>query len=488
MGSRKPSLRGVLLALAAVCLPQWSAAEDPPPPATPPPVSFTKDVLPILQQHCQGCHQPAKKGGNLLITAYADLLKAGDTGFPAVVPGNPDESELYVELLPEGETPPKMPKGREPLKPFEIEKIKAWIAAGAVDDTPPSTAPTIDAAHPPVYTQLPVVTSLEFSPDGKLLAVAGYHEVVLHEASVDPSAPGGVKWTIAARLVGLAERIESVAFSPDGTRLAAVGGTPARFGEVQIWDVAERKLLWAAAVTYDNLYGVSWSPDGKMIAFGCADNTLRALASDTGKQVLFQGAHNDWVLDTVFSKESTHLVSVSRDRSMKLTEVATERFEDNITSITPGALKGGLMAVDRHPERDELAVGGADGAPKLYKMFREKARVIGDDFNLIRAFEPMPGRIFAIDLSRDGSRLAAGSSADGRGEVRVYQTEDAKLLAKCEGQTGPVYAVSLDPEGKRVAAAGFDGLVRINDAEAGKLLLEFPSVPLTPNPQPESQP
>src|SRR5206468_5743244 len=125
-------------------------------------------------------------------------------------------------------------------------------------------------------------------------------------------------------------------------------------------------------------------------AFGCADNSLRAIDAATGKQILFQGGHNDWVLETVFSKDASHLVSVSRDMSMKLTEVATERMIDNITSITPGALKGGLMALDRRPlaEKkmakvppdtpgaapkvyDEVVCGGSDGTPRLYKVHRE---------------------------------------------------------------------------------------------------------------------
>ncbi len=72
--------------------------------------------------------------------------------------------------------------------------------------------------------------------------------------------------------------------------------------------------------------------------------------------------------------DGSYLVSVSRDRSMKLIEVATQRFVDNITSITPGALKGGLMCVDRHPRRDELLIGGADGEPKTYRMHRIKKR------------------------------------------------------------------------------------------------------------------
>src|SRR5207253_10331897 len=112
------------------------------------------------------------------------------------------------------------------------------------------------------------------------------------------------------------------------------------------------------------------------IAFGCADNTLRAIDAKNGKQVLYQGAHSDWVLGTVFSADASHLVSISRDRSMKLTEVATQRFIDNITSITPGALKGGLLTVARHPKKDELLIGGADGVPKIYQMYRNKKRVI----------------------------------------------------------------------------------------------------------------
>ena len=130
--------------------------------------------------------------------------------------------------------------------------------------------------------------------------------------------------------------------------------------------------------TYDTLYGVSWSHDGSKIAFGCGDNTVRAIDAATGQQVLYQGAHNDWVLDTVFSTDSSHLVSVSRDRSMKLIEVATQRFVDNITSITPGALKGGLAAVDRHPTKDELIVGGADGQPKLFRMYRPAGQGAAD--------------------------------------------------------------------------------------------------------------
>ena len=158
-------------------------------------------------------------------------------------------------------------------------------------------------------------------------------------------------------------------------------------------------------------------------------------------------------------------------------------------------------------------------------MFRTKDRQIGDDFNLIRAFPALPGRLFAVKFSPDGNRILVGSSNDGKGEVRVYQSSDAKLVARLEGEQGPgpayligqtlgvqvlapmadptasvmqilvatnlaqsgsfglaqgpVYAVSYRPDGKEVASAGFDGMVRLNNPDDGKLVRAFVPVPIT---------
>jgi mono/diheme cytochrome c family protein len=455
-------------------------------------VSYYRDIRPIFVQNCQGCHQPAKASGGYVMTSHAAILKKGDTEEAPIVAGKPQESLLVAQITSRDGQPPVMPRGKEPLPELQINLIKKWIEQGAKDDTPPSARLVpVDADHPPTYALPPVITSIDYSPDGALLAVSGYHEVLLHK-------PDGSE--LVARLVGASERVQSLAFSPDGKLLAVTGGNPGRFGEVQIWDVAKRKLQLSVPVTYDTLYGISWSADGSKIAFGCADNTLRAIDAKTGTQLLYQGAHSDWVLATVFSADATHLVSISRDRSMKLTEVATQRFVDNITSITPGALKGGLLTVSRRPQKekkmakvppdtpgaapkiyDELLIGGSDGVPRLYKMHRETKRVIGDDANRIRELEGMPGRIYAGCFSADGSLLAVGSSLDGRGEVRVFQAEDGKRVSTFEGQQGAVYTVKFNPDGKQVASAGFDGVVRLNDPQTGKRIKEFLPIPLAAN-------
>ncbi len=477
-----------LLAAALMAMTSLAAVAEMPAKEDSGPVSYYRQVRPIFQQHCQGCHQPAKAAGGYVMTSHADLFKRGDQDRPGIVGGAPEKSFVMNQIRHAAGQKAAMPKNKDPLADGAVALIARWIAEGARDDTPSNAREVVDAEHPPRYTLPPVIPSLDFSPDGSLLAIAGFHEVLLHRG--DGSG-------LVARLVGLAERVQSVAFSPDGTLLAVGGGSPGRFGELQVWDVARRKLKLSLSTTFDTVYGISWSHDGSKIAYGCADNTLRVIDSRSGKQVLFQGAHNDWVLGTVFSRESVYLVSISRDRTMKLTEVATQRFIDNITSITPGALKGGLMALDRNPHKsdrkvkntavgtditikwyDELIVGGADGVPRLYQMHRTRKRVIGDDFNRLREYAAMPGRICALRFSPSGRYFAAGSSLDGHGALRVYKTADGQVVSTQEGPNGGVYAVAWQPDGLAVAWAGFDGVVRLSDPWTGKEIKECVPVPV----------
>ncbi len=498
--NRRFAVLAALLGAATLAL--GAPQEKKPEAAAPMKVSYDRQIRPILQAQCMGCHQPAKAKGGYLMTTRDKMLAAGESKLVNVTPGNPAKSALIDQITPKnGEA--EMPKGKKPLSPAEIDVIKRWIAEGAVDDTPANARVKIDPEHPPVYTRLPVIPSIDFSPDGQLLAVAGFHEILLMKADGSERV---------ARLIGLSERIQSVRFSPDGKQLAAAGGIPGRDGEVQVWDVEKKALLNSVSITFDTTYGVSWSPDGTKIALGCADNTVRAIDAKKGDTVLYNNSHSDWSLDTAFSADGSHLVSVSRDGTMKLIEVATQRFVDNVTSITPGALKGGLIAVARHPKRDEVVIGGADGTPKIYRMHRIVARQIGDDSNKIRELSPMQGRVWSVAVSGDGKYIAAGSGLDGKGEVAVFSYElntavpenikailikavsarsveeqkvlDAhtkagvKQLWKTSLDKSIVYSVAFLPGGDRVAAAGSDGLVRLFELETGKLAKEFSPAPV----------
>ncbi len=470
----------------------------------PPTVSFAKDVRPILTAKCFSCHQGARLSGGYQMTDFQSMAAGGDSGLPAIVAGDPENSYL-LELITPVEGQAEMPPEGPSLTPEEIQAIRDWIDNGATSDYA-NREVSWSVDHPPRYTRQPVITSLDYSPDGQLLAVSGFHEVLLLDttrlAAKEPAnrIPGAA---IAGRLVGLSARIESIRFSPDGTRLAVAGGNPGEFGEVQIWNVPERTLELSQVVTHDTISGISWSPDGQRVSFGCKDNSVRAIDAASGQQVLFQQTHEDWIRDTVFSVDGSQLVSVARDMSCKLTDVATQRFIDNISSITPGVLKGGLASVARHPERDEIVIGGADGVPKVYRMNRITKRVIGDDANLVRLLPALPGRIQSIAVSRDGTRIAAGSSLNGRGAVKVYSYEfdpavpeplqailakqpgqwtaeerqmvadytsaDVREISSVEFEDGGIYSVAFQPDAATVACGGADGVIRLVDGETGKL-------------------
>ena len=207
------------------------------------PVSFYKQIRPIFQAQCHGCHQPAKAKGDYIMTDFTALLKGGEEDV-AVVAGKPEASNLLKLITHDAKGKAEMPQKADPLHETQVALIKRWIAEGAKDDTPASAKQEYSMEKPPVYVTAPLITSIDYSPDGKLIAVAGYHEALIHKA--DGSG-------IVARLVGLSERVNKVAFSPDGKKLAIAGGSPARMGELQIWDLEKKKLELSVPATFDTL-------------------------------------------------------------------------------------------------------------------------------------------------------------------------------------------------------------------------------------------
>lgn len=98
-----------------------------------------------------------------------------------------------------------MPINADPLTEDEVSLIHQWILEGAIDDT---IVKSIQALmEVPNYQKPPVVSALAFSPDGQQLAISGYGEVLVHQAD----GTG-----LIARLIRKSDRIESIAYTPDG--------------------------------------------------------------------------------------------------------------------------------------------------------------------------------------------------------------------------------------------------------------------------------
>lgn len=93
-------------------------------------IDFSTQVKPILNQRCITCHGGVKQSGELSMMTREDLLKAGESGKQAIIPGNPDKSEFYRRLVTHDEVD-RMPYEADPLPKKEIQTLRKWIKQGA---------------------------------------------------------------------------------------------------------------------------------------------------------------------------------------------------------------------------------------------------------------------------------------------------------------------------------------------------------------------
>ncbi|HEY1638551.1 MAG TPA: WD40 repeat domain-containing protein, partial [Rhizomicrobium sp.] len=275
---------------------------------------------------------------------------------------------------------------------------------------------------------------------------------------------------IVRRLPGKAERILSLAFSADGQILIASGGNPARAGEIQVWNPREGKLLRSIDVTNDTVFGGSVSADGKRVAVGCTDNTVRAFDTASGKELYKIASHENWVLGTVFGVDSKRIVSVGRDRAAKLIDANAGQFLENVNQM-----RAELSAVARHPKKDEIVIGGEDRVPYVYLMDRPRNLKVGEEATLVRKLDAQDGAIFALDWSPDGKRIAVAGAGTA---VNIYDAETGDRVASCKGHTAGIYTVAFAPDSTTLATGGFDGQVRLYKTADCSMEKAFVPVPL----------
>jgi len=387
--------------------------------------------------------------GDLDLTTHAALSKGGKHG-AVVKAGSPKDSALLEEI---SGSEPSMPKDGDPLAKDEVALIERWITEGAKDDTPAGKLNPYKLTEPPKYAAPAVISSLAFSPDGELLAVAGYHEVLLHKGDLSERV---------ARLVGESPKIESIAFSSDGKLLAVAGGAPAVFGEIQIWSVAEKKSLLAQRVALDSVYGISFSPDNSKVAFGGADKSVRVLNAADGKELMKFDNHGDWVFRTAFTLDGKRLLSGSRDRAMKLINVENGQFIDDINKLIEP-----VLSFARHPKEDAVVYGGELGNARIYKMSDNQGRTDANkDNNLQKEFERQPGPVYAVAYSPDGGSVALGGMGS---EVRIYKTDGARAAALA-GHEGAVFAITWHPSRPQILTAGHEGRIRMFNPVDGQMI------------------
>src|SRR5437899_387663 len=301
--------------------------------------SYSRQIQPLFQRHCMPCHDAATRTSGLSLESYAALMRGGKGG-AVIVPGHSRESRLVGMI--EGRLSPKMPPAGSGLSAAEIATIKAWIDAGASagagrGEMASAPQPAILPAIRPTVPVRGAVSAVAFSPDGRLLAVGGYRQVRLLDASNGSTDQGQERR--AAKSAGshpsslvphpfvlgpAAGPITSLAFSPNGRLLAAAGGAPGQFGEIQLWDVAQRRLVRTLRGHRDAVYGVAFSPDGRTLAAASYDR-LVSLWSLAGGPPRMLKDHIDAVYAVAFSPDGRQVASAAGDRTIKVWDVTSGR-------------------------------------------------------------------------------------------------------------------------------------------------------------------
>ncbi len=446
-----------ILIVALVLLPAPNVRAQ----ARPAPVSFRDTVAPILAKKCLGCHGDRKASGGLNMATFASLKRggkvAGDTILEA---GDPDASYLIESIGPDGS--PRMPYKLPPLSGAEIAALTRWVKEGAKYDGPsPEATPLVTyvdvlAGLPKVALKAPAadpVASTAFSPDGRALAAAVGHQVLLFDLATSKAV---------ATLGEHPGPVTSVRFTRDGKSLAAAGGRAGLFGSVTIWNVANRKRGFEAKGHADMILAAEFAPDGKTLATAGYDKVILIWDLATGKVKNTFRDHSDSVYGLAFSPDGKILASCAADRTVKLWDMATGK---RTATLSESAAE--LYSLVFTPDGSRVLAAGVDRSIRMWRLDHSLARLEHSTF-------AHDAPIVRLAVSADGTALA--SSAEDR-TVRLWTLESLAPREAIPSQADWVQALAFSADTKRLALGRYDGSLGLWDLASRRMAVALRESP-----------
>jgi len=330
----------------------------------------------------------------------------------------------------------------------EAERLRP---SGAGDETT-ATPPRPEAAAQPLPLRATLeghthsVTSLDFSPDGSVLASAGGpapsvrlpDSIKLWDAgtaTLQRTFDYGPNWRMSLR------------FSPDGSTFAA--GTPG--GEVEIWDVAtgriQRKLRHEGRVGADRdtrVVSLAFAPAGSILVVGHRDGTIKVWDTTAWTLQRTITEHRGVVHCLAFSPDGSRLASASGDRSVRLWDVAEWKVETTLTGH-----EHFVSCVALSPDGAKVASASRDGTARLWDA------TTGE---LLHTFEDHSGEVHCIAFHPDGATLASGSLDK---TVKLWDVATGQLRGSIEGHSDGVLCLAFSPDGSLLASGSSDMTVKL---------------------------
>ncbi len=194
-----------------------------------------------------------------------------------------------------------------------------------------------------------VLNNMQLSPDGTRLAVASSIGIWLYDADSGKEL---------ALLTGHTAEVLSVAFSPDGKTLASGSFD----STIRLWDVQTGELLKTLIEHTNVVFSLAFNPDGKTLASGSHDGLIHLSDVQTGR-ILKTTEHTDWVMSVAFSPDGKTLASGSKDSTIQLWDTETNRVQQISVGHTSW-----VTSVAFSPDGKTLVSGSRDGTLLLWEI------------------------------------------------------------------------------------------------------------------------
>lgn len=419
-------------------------------------VDFEKDISPIFESKCFACHSSALKENGLSLEEHAAVLKGGKSG-PSVVPGDADGSLLFRVSSRQSPAMPPLPNKVEAtaVTPRELGLIRQWIREGATAGSG-SDGKSTNMAWSTVSTRVQPIYTVALSADdsfavcgrGQRLTVYSLATNELAADLIDPALPGGVAHRDLAHCV---------AISPDGTTIASGG-----YREVKLWTRSPNSITRSFSVGNTVPTAAAVSPNSQLLAIATPQLSIHVFNTADGQPLRVMTGHSAVVTGLAFSADSSTLVSVSQDQTIRSWNAVAGEF------IASRSLSQPLTAVAVLAD-GVTAVLGTEAGPLLVlptPVATAPDAPVPDVRNL-------PGHTAAVtslvSVSNGTSTVVTGSKD---GSVRVWDINSGGVVRQM-AHTGGVTTITCSADGQRIASTGGDGMLRVWDGSNGAQLSEL---------------
>jgi WD40 repeat protein len=297
-----------------------------------------------------------------------------------------------------------------------------------------------------LHSHTAAVGAIAFSPNGKGLASGADDEKI---KIWDVSSKTLLK-TIDARMA-----VQCLCFTPDGRYLVAGGTSSANRPGLLIYDANSGDVFKNLGENGAQITAVACDPEGKILASGSKDKTIKVWEIKSGSNLLTLRKHKGEILALVFSPDGKNLISGSTDKQVKIWDSKNGRLLKTLEDHT-----GSVYALDISPDGKTIASGGAEQTIMLWD------RMSGDILKKIQA----DASVFSLAYSPNGLILVSGGADK---IIRIWDGASGYSLGTLEGHTGAVHGVAFSPLDLLVASASADKSVRLWNAAAGELVSIF---------------